>query len=404
MNLSHSAVDLYPRDACFSRPPGMNAAVSLHSHSECSRETLEFIPRLAKRIPVVAVFYERGMAQYQREHGQPLDLGEWYFRPPMSPAGLIAAEQAHLAQRLNLPGLVSMTDHDTVEGPQTLRSNGQTDVPLSFEWSVPFDGCLFHLGVHGIAPASIDAIMRALAAYTAGPPAGATKYLGELLDWLCECPETLIVLNHPYWDLADIGQLRHDSTLFAFLRAHQERIHALELNGYRSWDENRLVIPLAKGFDLPLVGGGDRHALAPNAIVNLTHAREFAEFVFELRVDRRSHCVVFPEYADPFVARILQSAADILGPLPHHHRGQITWAERVFITVNGREQSVASMWEREPLWLRGVVAITRAIASKRFAAPFELTRADGHKTLVADCRLDTVFGGVPVLGADSAAA
>src|SRR5215813_4930646 len=179
MNLSHSDVHLYPRDACFSRPSGMRAAVSLHSHSECSRETLEFIPRLAKRIPIVGVFYERGMAQYQREHGQPLDLGEWYFRPPMSPAGLIAAEQAHLEERLDLPGLVSMTDHDTVEGPQTLRANGQTNVPLSFEWSVPFEGCLFHLGVHGISPASIDAIMRALAAYTASSPVGATLQVGE---------------------------------------------------------------------------------------------------------------------------------------------------------------------------------------------------------------------------------
>jgi len=382
----------------------MRAAVSLHSHSECSRETLEFIPWFAKRIPLVANCFERSLAEYQRQNGRPLDFGEWYFRPPVSPATLIDSEQAHLEQRLDLPGLVSMTDHDTVEGPLTLRANGRTGVPISFEWSVPYEKSMFHLGVYGISPASIDGVMRALASYTAGPPVGATRRLEELLDWLGECPETFVVLNHPYWDLADVGQLRHDSVLLAFLRTFQERIHALELNGYRSWAENRLVLPLAKGFGFPVIGGGDRHALFPNAIVNLTRARDFAEFANELRVERTSYCVMFPEYAEPHVARILQSAAALLGPVREHHRGQTTWAERVFITTNGREHSVDSMLEHEPVWLRGVIAMTRAIGSKRLAALYEMTRTDGHKTLEADCRPETLFDGVPCLTTDSAAA
>jgi hypothetical protein len=404
MSLSVQEIQFYPRQSRFSRPAGMRAAVSLHSHSECSRETLEFIPRVARRIPVVSNCFERGLAEYQSLNGRPLDFGEWYFRPPVSPAALIDSEQAQLQQRLDLPGLVSLTDHDTVEGPLTLRANGRTDVPLSFEWSVPFENSMFHLGVHGISPPSIEGTMRSLAAYTAGRPAGATRRLEELLDWLGECPETFVVLNHPYWDLANAGQLRHDSVLLAFLRAHQSRIHALELNGYRTWAENRLVLPLAKGFGIPVIGGGDRHALAPNAIVNLTRARDLAGFAHELRVERSSHCVMFPEYGDPFIARILQSTADILGPQREHHRGQTTWPERVFITTNGRESSVDSMWEREPLWLRSVVAMTRAIGSKRFGVLFELTRADGHQTLEADCRPGTLFDGVPRLTPDSAAA
>ena len=145
-----------------------------------------------------------------------------------------------------------------------------------------------------------------------------------------------------YWDLDGVGQLRHDSALLAFLRSHGHRIHALELNGYRTWTENRRVLPLAEGFGLPIVGGGDRHAYSPNTIVNLTNAGCLAEFAHELRSDRVTHCVVFPEYAEPYVTRVLQTAADLLRP--DYLRGRCTWAERVFTTTHGREQSVDSIW------------------------------------------------------------
>ena len=404
MNLSVHEIHLYPRQSIFSGPAGMRSAVSLHSHSECSRETLEFLPRFAKQIPIVARLYERSLVQYERENGRPLDFGEWYYRPPVTAAGVIESEQRQLEQRLNLPGLVSLTDHDTVDGPLGLRANGQIDVPLSFEWSVPFERSLFHLGVHGLSPASIDGMMRELAAYTAGPPADASRRLGELLHWLGECPDTIVVLNHPCWDLVRVGQLRHDAALLRLLRGHANQIHAIELNGYRTWAENRCVLPIATGFGIPVVGGGDRHGVAPNTIVNLTRARSLAEFAHELRVERTSCCVVFPEYADPFVARVLQSAADILRPHHLHHLGQKTWAERVFITTNGREQSVASLWEGEPLWLRGTLAVARTIGSKSFNRLFELTRTDGQETLEADCRLAPLFEVVPRLAPDSAAA
>src|SRR5262249_60217994 len=134
---------------------------------------------------------------------------------------------------------------------------------------------------------------------------------------------------------------------------------------------------------IPVVGGGDRHALSPNTIVNLTRAGSLSEFAHELRVERFSCCVVFPEYADPFAARVFQSTADILRPLPQRHRTHQVWTERVFINLNGHEQVLASMWEDEPLGLRGALAATRAIASKAYARLFELSRADGTDTLKA---------------------
>src|SRR5262245_25814362 len=114
-------IHVYPRRSRFSHPLDVRAAVSLHCHSECSRETLEFIPRIARQIPVVASLFEQSLADYQSEHGRPLDFSEWYWRPPVTPAGVIDSEQAQSERRLDLPGLVSLTDHDTVEGPLTLR-------------------------------------------------------------------------------------------------------------------------------------------------------------------------------------------------------------------------------------------------------------------------------------------
>jgi hypothetical protein len=72
--------------------------------------------------------------------------------------------------------------------------------------------------------------------------------------------------------------------------------------------------------------------------------------------------------------------------------------------VNGHEHVLASMWEGEPLWLRGAMAATRALASKRFARLFELMRADGHETLEADCHWQPLVEAVPQLTGDSAAA
>jgi hypothetical protein len=72
--------------------------------------------------------------------------------------------------------------------------------------------------------------------------------------------------------------------------------------------------------------------------------------------------------------------------------------------MNGSEHSVASMWEGEPLWLRCTLAATRAIGSKPFTKLFELTRADGHETLEADCQLEPLVEVVRHMTPDSAAA
>jgi hypothetical protein len=402
MSYSRTAIHVFSRRSAVSNP-GMRTAVSLHSHSECSRESLDFIPHFARQVPVVSRYFELGLAEHVRKHGRPLDFTKCYWRPPATPDDVIASEREHLQRRLGLTALVSLTDHDTIEGPVSLRASGKNHVPLSLEWTVPFEHTTFHLGVHAIRPAQVHEITAALRAYTTSSPSPSEPRLTEILEWLCECDETLIVLNHPYWDIGHVGQLRHDSTLLAFLRAHRDRIHGLELNGYRAWGENRRVLPLAQGFGIPIVGGGDRHGLSPNTIVNLTRAGCFGGFVRELRTERVTQCVVFPEYRAPFVARLLECANDILAPDHRQGQGARTWADRVFTTMSGYEQSAASLW-RVPSWVNTVVGVTRLLGTKPMSAVFEVIRSDGHKTLDADCGAVTVFGAAARLSPDSAAA
>ena len=242
MKLSCTAIQVCPRAGHVAAPSDVRAAVSLHSHSNCSREGLDFVPHLAASIPIVATLLARSIAAYEREYKRAFDFNDYFWRPPLSAAAVIESERRHIEERLDSRALVSLTDHDTLEGPRRLRAAGHGDVPLSLEWSVPFEGTVFHLGIHALSAARADEAERAFAAFTTSGEGD----FGEICDWLLESPETFIVLNHPYWDMPRRGGLQHDSTLLAFLRRHRHRVHALELNGYRSWTENRRV-PAAGG-------------------------------------------------------------------------------------------------------------------------------------------------------------
>ena len=377
MKLSRTTIEVYRRGQRFTRPRGMKAGVSLHGHSECSRESLEFVPGLARRLPMIASLFERSVAAYQRQRGKPLDFASIYWRPPATPAEVIASERDQIARRFECEALVALTDHDTFEGPVKLRAIGAPDVPLSVEWTIPVEESVLHLGVHGIPSERLETAKMLFAAYTSGCP---RPSLGEILEWLAESHESFVVLNHPYWDLLGVGELRHEALLLAFLREHRGNIHALELNGYRRWSENRRVLPLAEGFALPVIAAGDRHGYAPNSMINLTGARTWEEFASDLRARRPTQCIIFPEYADPFAARILQGARDALG---YRSAPNSTWCERVFwVAEDGVERSLASLWPTGgPISLRAAIGVTRLLGSQSLRPLFRLTLSGEHGQL-----------------------
>jgi hypothetical protein len=141
-------------------------------------------------------------------------------------------------------------------------------------------------------------------------------------------------------------------------------VHAIELNGYRSWEENRAVIAIAEVPSMPLISGGDRHGRAPNALLNLTPATSFGEFAREIRRDGRSIVVILPEYRQSLLERKLASAFDALREYPRSAPNQRRWMDRVSYERDGLVRSLSVHWPQGgPLWVRAAMGAFRLGAS-----------------------------------------
>jgi hypothetical protein len=219
------------------------SAVSLHSHTLQSRETLSFIGRLAKRVGPIRAALVSGEAKYESIHGSPLDLSRAWWTPPAAPHEAWTLEKDHIERRFGLHALVSLTDHNDIEAPLGLRVLDECrDLPISVEWTVPYGPTFFHLGVHNLAPGSARERMCELACFTKRDGTADVAPLLESLSW---AKDGLIVFNHPCWDESGIGREQHLKLAEEFARKHLHFIHALELNGLRPWTENREVFRLA---------------------------------------------------------------------------------------------------------------------------------------------------------------
>lgn len=283
--------------------------VSLHSHTMYSEENLDMIPFwIAKRLG--------------------FDLRHGFWTPPLTPRQAYRLEQKQIEAQFQLPAVVSLTDHDDIRAGTLLRVLDRfREAVISTEWSIASGATFFHLGVHNLPAAHADAMMKKLAGFSARPDA---EGLESLLEMLSSDPQVLVVLNHPLWDEKGIGAARHLQQLRELLQRHGGRIHALEVNGLRSWSENERVLRLGREGGWPVVAGGDRHGVEANAVLNLSHARTFAEFVEEVRVRHFSRIVFMPPYRQSHKLRILHTVIDVLRDYPDNLEGRRTWPDRVF--------------------------------------------------------------------------
>jgi len=96
----------------------------------------------------------------------PVDFSRAYWTPPLSPKLAYETERDQIENTLGLRAMVSLTDHDNIEAPVWLRSRCDSNTPISLEWSVPFAGTIFHLGVHNLPSGQAQATVQDLAAYT----------------------------------------------------------------------------------------------------------------------------------------------------------------------------------------------------------------------------------------------
>jgi hypothetical protein len=298
-------------------PAPVHAAVSLHSHTSHSEEALDIVLQHTT-CAAVRAFARWVAARYaRRQGGEAFDWARAFWTPPLNAADSLAVERRQITN-LQLHPLVSLTDHDNCDAGLRLQGQrGCTDVPISVEWTVPFGRALFHLGVHNLPRNSARALMAEMADYTARPqPAKLTSLLHHL-DGLSE---VLLVVNHPLYDEAHLGAAHHGVLLGEFLTRHGSTLHALELNGLRAWPENETVLRMAADRGLPYVSGGDRHGSEPSAILNLTAARTFPEFIHEVRFRRRSHVLFLPQYRKTLAQRQIMTGCEVAA----------RWTERLF--------------------------------------------------------------------------
>lgn len=364
-----------------SRPEDLSGraktGVSLHCHTEHSKEMLDFVPHYADKLPIINFFWHREREKYLEREGKGIDFSTAYWSPPMSGQAIYEIESRQMADA-GLNPLVSVTDHDSIDACIEINeAEDNSRAPISLEWTVPFDYGFFHVGVHNLPKGNAVELTKILLGYTFGENPTDEK-LTEMFAMLNDLPGVLVILNHPIWDIELVGEERHEALLKEFIKRHGRWIHAFEVNGFRSWSENKRVIEMAEALGIPLATGGDRHGCKPNTVINLTSADTFDEFVNEVRVERRSQVVLMPEYEQPLHSRQLQSFSEILSHYPAFRDGRKKWFERVYFDV-GDEKGLVSLaghgWIRGgPAWLRVAIWTLGLLGSPKMRPVFRLVR------------------------------
>lgn len=367
---------------------GFRSGISLHSHTNQSRETLKFLAMLGERYAFMRRLMHRLERRSEANHGMRVDYCRSYWTPPMTPKLAFDLESEQI-DNLGLASMVSLSDHDNIKAPLLLRSVlGERHSPISVEWTVPYDAQAFHLGVHNLPAGTASEWMQILASYTEHP---SDRQLREILAALDAIPGVLVVFNHPIWDLYRVGEEEHLHTVDKFLRENRTWIHAIELNGLRNWQENRDAVRLAERWNMVLISGGDRHGIEPNANINLTNASCFDEFVSEIRQDKMSRVLFMPQYAQPWKHRILRSAVDAVRHYPQFPAGSQKWDERVYHPdANGVCRPLSALWPdgNAPRAMRWGIAGLQLMGSGVFSGGLRIAWSEPHERRLALEELD----------------
>jgi hypothetical protein len=334
-----------------------NTAVSLHGHTNLSKESLYFMGEYMTKHPLIRHTVPYFHWRASRVSDIKPDLWKAYWTPPLPPLQAFTVERKQIEEDLGLQSQISLTDHDTIQAPLLLRVVPEARrIPVSLEWSIPFAGTIFHLGVHNLPTSEAEVWMQRMAAFTAQPQ---PQELRDLLAALARIPQTLIVFNHPLWDLPSVGRLKHTQAMKELLAAANEFFHAFELGGLRGWKENHDVIELARAYRRPFIAGGDRHGCEPSALLNLTNAGSFSEFVAEVR-EGHSEVLAMPQYADCKFLRVYRTVLDVIREYPDHPTGARHWDERIYHPdLQGVHRPLSMLWDFPSIYIERMLDVVR---------------------------------------------
>jgi hypothetical protein len=345
-------------------PRGFKTGVSLHSHTNQSIETLDFLANFGNQFPVLRPFLSRMERSSQEKYGIRINYAAAYWTPPMTPRLAFDLESSQI-EGLDLEPMVSITDHDTINAPMLLRTIASArQIPVSVEWSAPYGPQSFHLGVHNLPSGEANEWMATMAEYSADP---SDARLTEILSALHAEPNVLVVFNHPLWDLYLVGKEKHEFLVNEFLLKNGVFLHALELNGLRHWEENRAT-------------------RQPNATINLTNATSFTEFVHEIRRERKSNLLFMNQYAEPWKHRILQSTIDVVRNYPEFPQGSRNWYERVYHPdQNGIVRPLSEIWPdgRVPRAMRAVIGTVQLMGRGLVSGGLRMAWSEAHQLRLA---------------------
>jgi len=354
------------RDAAATR--GSTTAISLHSHTLHSREGLEFIPRVLRKIGPAKPLLRYLEARYRRRWGREVQYNRLFWRPPVSPVFAHELESRQIRETLGLNPLVSITDHDNIDACADLRALS-IQVPFSFEWTVYYGTTVFHIGVHNLPADGARLLLEAMRRITANPD---PQRLAQMLRDLNAMRDVLLVLNHPLINELRTDFRTHVRLLRRFLREFGGLFHALELNGLQPHSHNRRVASIAAEMGLPVISGGDRHCTEPNANVNLTNAATFAEFVEEIRKERVSRVLFMPQYRESTACRYVEFISQALATYPEF-AGRERWVDRVFKETDNGPEPAAVDWHYGGPWpIRTFVAVIGFAASPQMRSTLRL--------------------------------
>jgi hypothetical protein len=380
--MANSTISYLWRDK--SAPQGFRTGVSLHSHTNQSKETLDFLANWGNQFPAIRPILSRMERDSVDKHRIRVNYAASYWTPPLTPKLAFDLESRQI-EKLDLASMVSISDHDNINAPMLLRTvPSARQIPVSVEWTVPYGGIqAFHLGVHNLPSQRAVEWMETLKKFTTNPD---PAELGGLLEALHNEPNVLVVFNHPMWDLYIVGRDRHDFLVNEFLQKYGMYLHALELNGLRHWAENREVRRLAERWNMLLISGGDRHGIEPNANINLTNAASFTEFVHEVRKEKKSTVLFMPQYAEPWKHRILQSTMDAIRDYPDFPPGSRTWEERVYHPdIHGVDRPLKDLWPhgKAPRVMRWGVALVRLLGMGPLSGGLRIAWSEAHQLRLA---------------------
>jgi hypothetical protein len=364
-------------------PAGFRSGVSLHGHTNQSKETLDFLANFGNQYPLMRPLLSRLERRAEEMHGIRVNYAASYWTPPMTPKLAFDLESGQI-EKLDLAPMVSITDHDTIKAPMLLRTvPSARRIPVSVEWSAPYGTQSFHLGIHNLPSARATGWMETLSRFTANP---SDARLTEILAALNAEPNVLVVFNHPMWDLYLIGQEKHEFLVNEFLQKNGNYLHAMELNGLRHWEENRRARRLAEKWNMLTISGGDRHGVEPNANINLTNATSFTEFVHEIRRQKKSNMLFMPQYAEPWKHRILQSAIDAVRNYPEFPQGSRNWDERVYHPdATGVARPLSELWPNSvaPLALSWSIGLVQMMGRGLVSGGLRMAWSEAHQLRLA---------------------